>query len=301
MMFIDTSTHSWGGSGYATYECVCKESEAEKQQRQALEAAQTTAAQGYYAQLPWQQNMAKQQMDLYNTQMQSQIEAQNRYLNQAETQWNDYSTMLHNAYAQQQKDVAPVRDAMAPYLTGDIGYTPQQMKTLNTLDMSQLSGGFDTAEQQLRAALLAHGEGSGQPLSGTAFTNMAELAGSKATSTANMYNQNLLANFNQALQNKFNAAGTMMGVSGQDINIMGLGSGGQQNSLAGIGSMASRLATPPVAQMPGAPTPLAPAKPPGFWSGLANTFMGGLGSGLSSFALGGLGGLVPSSYGGTRG
>lgn len=281
---------------------ACKESDAEKQQRQQLEAAQTQAAQGYYNQLPWQQNMAQQQMDLYNKQMQAQIGFQNQYMQQQQDQYKQYMSLLTDSEARQKGIQDQVTGAMSPYLQGNgIGYTPGQMTALNTQGMSQTAAGYSDAESNLRAALLAHGEGGGQPLSGEAIGNMAELQAGLANQTSSMRNNNLLSSYNQALTNKFNAAGVMGNVASQVGTNIGIGATGTNAATAGFGQGANRYAVAPVAQMPGAPSMLAPQKPPDFWSGLMSSFAPAIGSGLASFGLGGLTGLVPPSWGGTRG
>lgn len=296
-MMISCTVLTWGGPGYPSYAGLCKESEQEKQNRIALENAQTQAAQAYYQTLPWQQDMAKQQMDLYNKQMQAQIGFQNTYLSQQQDQFKQYMDLLHQSYAGQQKLQGQVTSAMSPYLTGDIGYTDAQMKALNTQGMSQIASGYSDAESNLRAALLAHGEGGDQPYSGTAVTNLAELQSALANQTSGMRNSNLLSSYNQALQNKFAAANAIMSVSGQLGQDLGIGAQGSQSALSGYGNVASRYATPPVAMMPGAPAMLAPPKPPGFWSGLASSFLPSLGSGLATFGLGGVSGLFSNWFG----
>lgn len=274
---------------------ACKESEAEKQQRIALQNAQTQAAQSYYQTLPWQQDMAKQQMDLYNKQMTAQIGFQNTYMQQQQDQFKQYMDLMNKSYAGQQKIQGQVSDTMAPYLTKEgQGYTPGQMTALNTQGMSQVAGGYADAEANLRAQLLAHGETGSQPMGGNAIGNIAELQAGLANQTSGMRNTNLLSSYNQALTNKFNAAGAMMGISGQLGQDMGLGASGSSGALGGYGSMASRYASPPVAQMPGAPAMLAPQKPPGFWSGLMSSFAPALGAGAASFGLGGLSNMFSS-------
>lgn len=293
--------YDWTDTGYVLNESastfehyiglvdVCKESAAEKSQREQLQAAQTQAAQSYYNTLPWQQSMAQQQMDLYNKQMQSQIGYQNQALAQSKDQFNQYMALLNTSEAGQKAIQDKVTGAMSSYLTGNIGYSDEQMRALNNQAMTQIAGGYQDASSNLKAQLLAHGEGGSNPYSGTAITNMAALQSSLANQTSGMRNTNLLSSMNQALTNKFNAAGAMMGVAGQQgQNISSAISGGNAANSA-FGSEASRYATPPVAQMPGAPAMLAPQKPPGFWSGLTSSFASGLGGGLSAGLTGGIG------------
>lgn len=300
MRVYTKAVYNWTGTGYALDELAstfdyyiglldaCKESDAEKQQRTQLEAAQTQAAQGYYNQLPWQQSMAQQQMDLYNKQMQAQIGFQNQYMQQQQDQYKQYMALMTDSESRQKALQGTVTDAMSPYLKGDIGYSDAQMKALNTQGMSQTAAGYSDAESNLRAALLAHGEGGGQPLSGEAIGNMAELQAGLANQTSSMRNSNLLSSYNQALANKFNAAGVLGNVASQVGTNIGIGATGTNAATAGFGQGANSYAVAPVAQMPGAPATLAPKPQPGFWSGLASSFANGLGGGLASFGLGGL-------------
>jgi hypothetical protein len=229
---------------------------------------------------------------LYNKQMQSQIGFQNQYMQQQQDQYKQYMSLLTDSEGRQKAIQDQVTGAMSPYLSGNIGYTPEQMKALNTQGMAQTSQGYDSAESNLRAALLAHGEGGGQPLSGEAIGNMAELQAGLANQTSSMRNSNLLSSYNQALTNKFNAANAMMGVGSQIGSNIGIGATGTNAATAGFGQGAQSYAIAPVAQMPGAPSMLAPKPQPGFWSGLAGSFASGLGGGLASFGLGGLTGLT---------
>jgi hypothetical protein len=272
---------------YAGPVALCKETAAEKQSRIALEQSQTQAAQNYYnVDLPWQRQMQQQQMDTYNQQLKAQQQFQDKYLAQSQDQYNTQMQFMKDAYAQEQARVAPITAAMSPYLTGDVGYTADQMKALNNQGMTQLAGGYDDAYSQMRAALLRSGEGAGQPMSGVGNTNVAELQAGMANATAGMRNTNLLSSYNQALVNKFNAAGAMMGTAQLAGQNFGTSTGGSQAALQGYGSMASQYAQTPYMPQVSTPQMLAPPKPPGFWSQLGST-LAGVGGQVAGIGIGG--------------
>jgi hypothetical protein len=272
---------------YAGPVALCKETAAEKQSRIALEQSQTAAAQNYYQKdLPWQRQMQEQAMATYNEQLKAQTEFQNRYLAQSQDQYKTQMQFMKDAYAQEQARVAPITAAMTPYLSGDVGYTADQMKALNNQGMTQLSTGYDDAYSQMRAALLRSGEGAGQPMSGVGNTNVAELQAGMANATAGMRNTNLLSSYNQALANKFNAAGAMMGTAQLAGQNFGVSTGGSEAALQGYGNMARGYAQTPFMPQVSTPQMLAPPKPPGFWSQLGST-LAGVGGQVAGAALGG--------------
>jgi hypothetical protein len=283
---------------YAGKAALCKETAAEKQSRIALEQSQTAAAQNYYQKdLPWQRQMQEQAMATYNEQLKAQTEFQNRYLAQSQDQYKTQMQFMKDAYAQEQARVAPITAAMTPYLSGDVGYTADQMKALNNQGMTQLSSGYDDAYSQMRAALLRGGEGGDQPMSGPGATNVAELQAGLANATAGMRNTNLLSSYNQALVNKFNAAGAMMGTASLAGQNFGTSTSGTQAALQGYGSMASQYAQNPVMPQVSRPEMLAPPKPPGFWSQLGGTLASTAGSAVGSMFGAGAGGGLASMFG----
>lgn len=273
----------------------CKESDQEKQNRIALENAQTQAANAVYAQIPWQQNMAKQQMDLYNQQLQAQMGYQNKALTMEQQQNQAQLDMMNKVFGQYQTTANTVNTAMTPYLSGTMGFSPGEMTTLNTLGMGNIASGYADANTALKAQLLAHGEGGDNaPLSGGAVDNMALLQAQKANAVAGMRNTNQLANYRQALQNQFQAAGIMSGQAGQEAGLTSSMTGAANTSAGNFGSLASRYATPPVAQMPGMPAMVAPPKPPGFWSSLGQSLVPGVLGAAGTAMTGGLEQAFPS-------
>jgi hypothetical protein len=293
---IDLSRSAWFDD-YRGPVASCKESSAEKANRVALQGAQTNAALQYYnVQLPWERQMATQQMDLYNTTTQKQLGMEDKYMSQQQDQYKQYMQLMNQQFGKQNALSDTVTAAMTPYLSKEgVGYTPEQMTALNNQAMSQTAGGYGDASAALKQMLLAHGEGGANPYGGTAFDNMALLQSRLADTTAGIRNTNQLGSIQQALQNRFQAAGVVGNMAGQSAGIGTSAMGAGDSALAGYGAGANNYAVRPLQPMPGAPqmTVNPNTQTPGFWEKMGNGLIGGLSQGVSSFiggaATGGLG------------
>lgn len=130
----------------------------------------------------------------------------------------------------------PVRENLTKYLSGDIGFTPEQMALLNSQFLNKQSQGFNEAGGQVFNALRARGfMGGDMPASGDAARNLSSLYGLEAASTSAGLTDIQLQNIQQALANKFNTAGIFAGVGG-NYGQQSVGTGGIGANLLGSGS-----------------------------------------------------------------
>lgn len=180
------------------------------------------------------------------------------------------------ARSEQSKFNTPVYKALVKYLTGNgEGMTPEEMSLLNSQFLNQNTQQFNSAGSNVRSALLSRGVGGGdQPVGGNYVRGISNLEGLKGATTAAGLRDIQLANIQQRLANKFNAAGIFQGT--------GAGYGQQALGYAG-------LANNNVDQ-------IHAAFRPGFLENTANAFgkgLGGsLGAGIGGGITGGLGGVI---------
>ena len=86
------------------------------------------------------------------------------------TQKQQLSQQNAQQAAQQQQQDALLKQnntALSPYLSGNQGFTPQQLAALNSQALDQNATQYNAAGNQLRQQLLARGENGQTPLSGT--------------------------------------------------------------------------------------------------------------------------------------
>src|ERR1039458_5226698 len=87
------------------------------------------------------------------------------------SQLNAQNQMQAQQQASQNQLLAQNNTALSPYLTGNQGFTPQQMSALNSQALDQNALRFNQGTQQENAQLAARGEGMGNtPGSGVAAT-----------------------------------------------------------------------------------------------------------------------------------
>lgn len=204
----------------------------------------------------------------------------------ADSQRKQELAMQQQAFDVQQKQLAFLNDKLSPYLTGEgQGFTNQQNAQLQSQFLNNNALQFNAAGQNVRQALAARGGGLGDaPVSGDYARGLEGLFSAGASSQAAGLQNLGLANAQQALANKFNAASVL---SGNAATLNGA------QSVAGSGA-SSALQSYITAKN----------------SGLLQSFVGalgqGIGGGLGAFATGGLGSLAssigkssstPNSYG----
>ena len=137
--------------------------------------------------------------------------------------------------------------ALSPYLTGNQGFTPQQMAALNSQALDQNALRFNQGTQQANAQLAARGEGLGNtPGSGVAATGYGNLQAAKAGDLADALRTVTLNNAQQGLANKFNAASVLSGNAqtyGQNVGTYGSGANNALNALTSAQANTLAVAT----------------------------------------------------------
>lgn len=181
-------------------------------------------------------------------------------------QLSDQNAAQAAAQAAQTATLKQVNDSVSPYLSGNQGFTPQQMAAMNSMAIDQNAQQYNGAGNQLRASLQARGDNGQTPISGTGVSGIAGLLSGKASDLANSLRTNTLNNAQQGLTNQFNANAILAGTAQTQAGNVNTYGAGANNSLNNVTQAQSN-------------------------SGL-NKFLGGLGSGLGSGISAGLtGGL----------
>jgi hypothetical protein len=102
--------------------------------------------------------------------------------------------------------------SLSPYLTGNQGFTPQQLAALTSQASDQNALRFNQATQGANAQLAARGEGLGNtPGSGVQAGAYGNLQAAKAGDLADSLRTVTLNDAQQGLANKFNAASVLSG------------------------------------------------------------------------------------------
>lgn len=127
-------------------------------------------------------------------------------------QLNSQNQLQQQQQASQNQLLQQNNTALSPYLTGNQGFTPQQMAALNSQALDQNALQFNGATQQANAQLAARGEGLGNtPGSGVQATGYGNLQAAKAGDLADSLRTVTLNNAQQGLANQFNAASVLSG------------------------------------------------------------------------------------------
>jgi hypothetical protein len=145
----------------------------------------------------------------------------------AKTQLNQQNDLQNQAFKSQMDTLNSLKDNLSGYLSGNKGFTPQQMSTMTSQALNQNSEKYNQAGSQVRQALAARGiSGSQTPGGGATAGTLAGLYGAKASDASNAINTINLQNSQQALNNQFNAAGVLSGnaqTMGQNVGTFGSG------------------------------------------------------------------------------
>lgn len=183
--------------------------------------------------------------------------------------------------AQQQRQNALLDQnnaALSPYLTGNQGFTPQQMAALNSQALDQNALRFNQATQGTNTQLAARGEGLGNtPSSGVAATGYGNLQAAKAGDLADSLRTVTLDDAQQGLANKFNAASVLSGNAQTYAGNVGTYGSGASNALNALTSAQANTWQSQFGKALGQAA-----------GGAAGAFTGGVGAGLA----GGLGTAV---------
>jgi len=175
------------------------------------------------------------------------------------------------AFNFQMQGMTDVKNALQKYLTGNVGFDPQQLAAMTSDFMGQNANDFNQARAAVTSALASRGAGGGQlPVGGDYTRGLSGLFGAEAQSLAGGMNNIRMQNALQALTNKFNTANVFSGnAAALSSPISTFGSGASnalnqymQQANSGFGAT--------------------------FLRGFGGALGTGLGSGISTFGLGGL-------------
>lgn len=131
----------------------------------------------------------------------------------SEKQLEEQNKLQREAFNLQKAQLASLKGALeARYLTGDEGFSPEQMALLQGGFLDDIAGAKQSAGRNVRSALGSRGFGGGDLPVGGAFTRgVAGLESAFGTAKAQGIRDIRLANIAQALTNKFNTANILSG------------------------------------------------------------------------------------------
>lgn len=195
-------------------------------------------------------------------------------------QLNTNNQLQSQAQTSQNQLLQQNNTALSPYLTGNQGFTPQQMAALNSQALDQNALQFNGATQQANAQLAARGEGLGNtPGSGVQATGYGNLQAAKAGDLADSLRTVTLNNAQQGLANQFNAASVLSGNAQTYAGNVGTYGSGANNSLNALTQAQSQSFGNTFAKGLGGALGGAAA---GFAGGFGNSAVGSLGKALQS-------------------
>lgn len=151
----------------------------------------------------------------------------------AKTQLNSQNDLQNQAFKSQMDTLNSLKGSLSGYLSGNQGFTGQQMSTMTSQALNQNSQKYAQAGNQTRQALGARGiSGSQTPGGGATAGTLAGLYGAQASDQSNAINTINLQNSQQAMNNQFNAAGVLSGNAqtlGQSVGTFGAGANNSLN------------------------------------------------------------------------
>jgi hypothetical protein len=151
------------------------------------------------------------------------------------SQLNSQNQLQAQQQAAQNQLLQQNNTALSPYLTGNQGFTPEQMAALNSQALDQNALRYNQGTQQANAQLAARGEGLGNtPGSGVAATGYGNLQAAKAGDLADALRTVTLNNAQQGLTNKFNAASVLSGNAQTYAGNVGTYGSGASNALSNL-------------------------------------------------------------------
>jgi hypothetical protein len=128
------------------------------------------------------------------------------------SQLNSQNALQQQQQAAQNQLLQQNNAALSPYLSGNQGFTPQQLAAMNSQAMDQNALQYNGATQAANSQLAARGEGLGNtPGSGVQAGVYGNLQAQKAGNLSNSLQTVTLNNAQQALANQFNAASVLSG------------------------------------------------------------------------------------------
>ena len=183
-------------------------------------------------------------------------------------QLNLQNKLQQQALDQQKAIRDQIMGSVSKYLSGNIGFDPQQLAIMQSQFLNQNTANFNQAGSAVRSALASRGAGGGDiPVGGDFVRGISSLEGAKASSQSQGILGTNLANLQQALTNQFNAASVASGQSAQLGNNIGVFGSGANNAL----------------------NQYVQASQSGFMNQLGKGFGSALGQGIGAIATGGIG------------
>lgn len=186
----------------------------------------------------------------------------------AQTQLNLQNQLAAQQQAAENQRLNTVSAAVSPYLSGNVGYTADQLAAMNSQALDQNAQRYNQAGAATRSNLLARGDSGQTPLSGRGVSDIATLQSGKASDLSNSLRQVTLNNANQALTNQQNAVNAL---NGQAQTLSGNVSNYNSGAQSALGSYVTA------------------ANAPGFFQSLGTSLAGGVGKGLGAGISGGVG------------
>ena len=145
----------------------------------------------------------------------------------------EQNKLQQQALDQQKAIRDQIMGSIGKYLSGNVGFDPQQLAIMQSQFLNQNTNNFNQAGSAVRSALASRGAGGGDiPVGGDYVRGIASLEGAKANSQSQGILGTNLANLQQALNNQFNAASVASGQSaqiGQNIGVFGQGANNALN------------------------------------------------------------------------
>jgi len=148
-------------------------------------------------------------------------------------QLNEQNQLQQQSFDAQMSTLNTLKDHLSGYLSGNQGFSPQQMSYMTSQALNQNSQKYNAAGNQVRSALAARGlSGTQTPGGGATAGILSGLYGAKASDASNAINTINLQNSQQALNNQFNAASVLSGnaqTMGQNNAVFGSGASNALN------------------------------------------------------------------------
>ena len=134
----------------------------------------------------------------------------------AQRQQKQELAMQQQSFDMMQQRQNQVGSAVGKYLSGNIGYDPQQLALMKSQFLNQNAAQYQQAGAATRTALLRSGSANGTgPVGGDYVRGIAGLQGGMANNASSGIANINLQNLQQALNNKFNAASLINGQAAQ--------------------------------------------------------------------------------------
>jgi hypothetical protein len=109
-----------------------------------------------------------------------------------------------------------IKNSTSQYLSGDVGFNPQQLALMRSQFLNQTTKSYAGAKSNLMSMLQSRGAAGGNmPSGGDAVRGLSGLEGSYASDRSSGLANIDLSNLSQMLSNKWNAIGALSGGAGQ--------------------------------------------------------------------------------------